>query len=276
MILDTHQHFWHYLPNRDNWIDGSMTILKRDFLPKDLQPILKANGVEGCIAVQADQSEAETEFLLSCADKYSFIKGVVGWVDLCDNLVEERLAFFSKNPFFKGVRHIVQAEKEGFVLQENFQRGISKLAHFGLTYDLLIYPHQMEAAIKLAELFPLQQFILDHIAKPNIKKQEIIAWKASLSILSQASNVSCKLSGMVTEANWKNWKEEEFTPYMETVIDCFGEDRILFGSDWPVCLLAAEYNTVLKLVEDFAISFSEEAQAKLFGQNAMKIYNIND
>jgi L-fuconolactonase len=274
MILDTHQHFWHYNPERDTWIDESMGPLKRDFFPVDLEPILKKNTVSGCIAVQADTSEEETQFLLDLAQNYSFIKGVVGWVDLTHENVEERLTFFAKNTLFKGVRHILQAEKDDFVLQKDFQNGVGHLAPLGLTYDLLIYPRQIESAIQLIETFPNQQFILDHLAKPNIQNKKWEHWCALIKELAQLPNVACKLSGMVTEADWNLWKPSDFKPYIETILDTFGENRILFGSDWPVCLLAAEYTEVLNIVKEFTASLSPQAQSKLWAQNAIQIYNL--
>ncbi|MDG1912502.1 MAG: amidohydrolase family protein [Flavobacteriaceae bacterium] len=274
MKIDAHQHFWKYTPERDTWIDDSMAKLQADFLPSDLKGLLEANSIQGCIAVQADQSEEETKWLLNLATENDFIKGVVGWVDLCADTVEERLLFFSKNPFFKGVRHIVQAEKSDFVLQEDFQNGIRKLTPLGLTYDLLVYPHQLEAATELVFQHPEQTFILDHLAKPNIKAHEIESWKSQIERISAAPNISCKLSGMVTEADSAHWKAKDFTPYLQTVFDYFGVERILFGSDWPVCLLAAEYKKVLQLVQDFTANLSKEEQTRIFGANACEIYNL--
>ena len=230
--------------------------------------------MEGCIAVQADQSEEETKWLLNLATENDFIKGVVGWVDLCADTAEERLLFFSKNPFFKGVRHIVQAEKNDFVLQDDFQNGIRKLAPLGLTYDLLVHPHQLEAATELVFQHPDQTFILDHLAKPNIKAKEIDSWKSQIEVISAAPNISCKLSGMVTEADWADWEAKDFTPYLQTVFDYFGVERVLFGSDWPVCLLAAEYKKVLQLVQSFTANLSKEEQTQIFGANACEIYNL--
>jgi L-fuconolactonase len=274
MKIDAHQHFWKYRPERDTWIDDSMAKIQNDFLPSDLKGLLEANSVEGCIAVQADQSEEETRWLLHLATENDFIKGVVGWVDLCADEVEERLLFFSKNPFFKGVRHIVQAEKNDFVLQDDFQNGIRKLAPLGLTYDLLVHPHQLEAATELVFQHPDQTFILDHLAKPNIKAKEIDSWKSQIEVISAAPNISCKLSGMVTEADWADWAAKDFTPYLQTVFDYFGVERVLFGSDWPVCLLAAEYKKVLQLVQDFTANLSKEEQTRIFGANACEIYNL--
>ena len=274
MKLDSHQHFWKYSPQQHNWIDDSMVSLKRDFLPNDLEPHLIENKIEACVVVQADQSEKETEFLLELATQYEFIKGVVGWVDLRAKNVEERLQFYSQNQYFKGVRHIVQSEKQDFLLDPAFQNGIGKLGNLNLTYDLLIYPHQIEAAIKLVSQFPNQKFVLDHLAKPNIKNGKIDPWKNQIQRLAQFSNVSCKISGMVTEADHSQWKPSDFIPYLDIVFEAFGENRILFGSDWPVCLLAASYQEVYQLITDYTANFSLEQRDKLFGGNAERIYNI--
>ena len=274
MKLDSHQHFWKYSPQQHNWIDDSMVSLKRDFLPNDLEPHLIENKIEACVVVQADQSEKETEFLLELATQYEFIKGVVGWVDLRAKNVEERLQFYSQNQYFKGVRHIVQSEKQDFLLDPAFQNGIGKLGNLNLTYDLLIYPHQIEAAIKLVSQFPNQKFVLDHLAKPNIKNGKIDPWKNQIQRLAQFSNVSCKISGMVTEADHVQWKPSDFIPYLDIVFDAFGENRILFGSDWPVCLLAASYQEVYQLITDYTANFSLEQRDKLFGANAERFYNI--
>ena len=274
MKLDSHQHFWKYSPQQHNWIDDSMVSLKRDFLPNDLEPHLVKNKIEACVVVQADQSEKETEFLLEMAAQYEFIKGVVGWVDLRAKNVEERLKFYCQNQYFKGVRHIVQSEKQDFLLDPAFQNGIGKLGNLNLTYDLLIYSHQIEAAIKLVSQFPSQKFVLDHLAKPHIKNGKIDPWKNQIQRLAQFSNVSCKISGMVTEADHSQWKPSDFIPYLDIVFDAFGENRILFGSDWPVCLLAASYQEVYHLITDYTANFSLEQRDKLFGGNAERIYNI--
>ena len=274
MKLDSHQHFWKYSPQQHNWIDDSMVSLKRDFLPNDLEPHLIENKIEACVVVQADQSEKETEFLLELATQYEFIKGVVGWVDLRAKNVEERLQFYSQNQYFKGVRHIVQSEKQDFLLDPAFQNGIGKLGNLNLTYDLLIYSHQIEAAIKLVSQFPNQKFVLDHLAKPNIKNGKIDPWKNQIQRLAQFSNVSCKISGMVTEADHVQWKPSDFIPYLDIVFEAFGENRILFGSDWPVCLLAASYQEVYHLITDYTANFSLEQRDKLFGANAERFYNI--
>ncbi|MFD1163721.1 amidohydrolase family protein [Hwangdonia seohaensis] len=274
MKIDAHQHFWKFDPVRDAWIDDSMQIIRRDFLPQDLKPILNENNIDGCIAVQADQSETETDFLLDCATQNTFVKGVVGWLDLRTENVEERLAHYSKNTLFKGVRHIVQAEANDFMLGKDFQNGIGKLAPFNLTYDILIFPPQIEDAIALVNKFPNQKFVVDHIAKPYIKSGEIEEWKTKMTELAKAQNVFCKVSGMVTEADLKHWKISDFNPYLDVVFNAFGIDRILYGSDWPVCLLAAQYQEQLHIVQNYVKDFSKEEQSKVFGLNAVKFYNL--
>jgi len=274
MKIDSHQHFWKYNPQRDGWIDESMKVIQADFSPLDLEPHLQHHKIDGCIAVQADQSEEETEFLLELAAEYTFVKGVVGWIDLRAVNVEERLEYFSQNSFFKGVRHIVQAEKEDFLLSADFQKGISTLRQFKLPYDILIFPNQLESAIQMVNQFPDQEFILDHIAKPYIKKQILQPWKSLIHELAKAQNVSCKISGLITEADLKNWDAGEIEPYLDVVFNAFGEDRVLFGSDWPVCLLAGGYDEVVGLVSNYTADFSSKAKNKLFGANAARIYNI--
>jgi len=274
MKIDAHQHFWKFDPIRDAWIDDSMKILQQDFLPADLRPILKENNIDSCIAVQADQSETETAFLLSLASENDFIKGVVGWVDLCSENVEDRLAYFTKNVNFKGVRHIVQAETTDFLLRKDFQNGISKLEKFGLIYEILIRKEQLETAIKLVKKFPKQIFVVDHIAKPNIKDHEVEPWKTQIETLAKHTNVTCKISGLATEANLNNWKYEDFVPYLNIIFNAFGTDRILFGSDWPVCLLAGSYKKTSAIVKQYISSFSKEEQDKIMGKNAIKIYAL--
>jgi len=274
MIIDSHQHFWKYNPIKDAWIDDSMQTIRRDFLPKDLIPILQDNTIDGCIAIQADQSESETIFLLDLADNNPFIKGVVGWVDLCAENIEERLTFFSKQSKFKGVRHIVQAESDDFMLQKCFQNGISKLRQFNLVYDVLIRKEQLESTIKLVEKFPKQLFVINHLAKPNIKEGEIEPWKTQIEALAKNQNVFCKISGLVTEANLSNWNYEDFTPYLDVIFNAFGVNRIVFGSDWPVCLLAGKYSEIVAIIKGYINSFSEDEKQKIMGKNAVKIYAL--
>lgn len=274
MRIDSHQHFWNYDPIRDSWIDESMQVLRKDFSPNDLEPILKDNNMNGCVAVQADQSEKETIFLLNIADENSFIKGVVGWVDLCANDVEERLSYFAKNPKFKGVRHIIQAESKDFILHDDFQNGISKLKKFDLVYDILIQKEQLENTIKLVEKFPNQRFVLDHIAKPSIQERELEPWKTQMKALAKHKNVHCKVSGLVTESDVNNWRYEDFIPYLDIIFGTFGINRIMYGSDWPVCLLAAKYTEQLAIIKNYINTFTVREQNLIMGLNSIKFYNL--
>ena len=273
MRLDAHQHFWKFDPVRDAWIDETMEVIRKDFLPTDLEPILQKNNIDGCIAVQADQSEMETAFLLDIARNHNFVKGVVGWVDLLADNVEDRLAHFSSNNKLKGIRHIVQAESNDFMLRSDFQNGISKLSQFDLTYDILVFPRQLPAAIKLAEKFPDQAFVLDHIAKPAISSGMDREWQSDIKELATCENVYCKVSGLVTETKDFQWRAEEFTPFLDVVFDSFGADRLLYGSDWPVCLLSSPYETVLKIIEDYV---PKEHHTKIFYQNTVNFYKLDE
>jgi len=275
MVIDSHQHFWKYDPVRYSWIDDSMKILQKDFLPSDLGPILKNNKVDGCVAVQADQSERETEFLLRLAGENEFIKGVVGWVDLRADNVYERLAHFSQHKKLKGVRHIVQEEPDPeFMLRKDFQNGIGRLAQFSLMYDILVYPNQLAAAVLLARAFPDQKFVLDHIAKPRISEGLDSQWVNHIKELALNPNVSCKVSGMVTEAKNFKWQQEDFSPFMEVVLDAFGWQRLLYGSDWPVCLLGAGYKEVITIVRDYISKLSDNERAGIMGLNAINFYSL--
>jgi L-fuconolactonase len=274
MRIDSHQHFWKFDPIRDAWIDASMEKIARDFLPEDLKPLLDQSKIDGCVAVQADQSETETDFLLDLAGRYDFVKGVVGWVDLRSPQLSERLEHYCNNSFFKGVRHIVQAEKDGFMLQESFLKGIQQLKDFNLTFDILIFPHQLEEAVALVKKNPEQAFVLDHIAKPYIKDKKIDQWAKHINQLAAHQNVYCKLSGLLTEADWNHWQEEDFTAYLTVIMEAFGTDRLMYGSDWPVCLLAGSYPHVVRIVENFISSLSTDDQKKIMGQNAHHFYNL--
>ncbi|MCH1609541.1 MAG: amidohydrolase family protein [Flavobacteriaceae bacterium] len=274
MRIDSHQHFWKFDPIRDAWIDASMEKIARDFLPEDLKPLLDQSKIDGCVAVQADQSETETDFLLDLAGRYDFVKGVVGWVDLRSPQLSERLEHYCNNSFFKGVRHIVQAEKDGFMLQESFLKGIQQLKDFNLTFDILIFPHQLEEAVALVKKNPEQAFVLDHIAKPYIKDKKIDQWAKHINQLAVHQNVYCKLSGLLTEADWNHWQEEDFTAYLTVIMKAFGADRLMYGSDWPVCLLAGSYPHVVRIVENFISSLSTVDQKKIMGQNAHHFYNL--
>jgi L-fuconolactonase len=274
--IDAHQHFWKFDPVRDSWIGPDMSVIQRDFGPADLQPVLMEAGIDGCITVQSDQSEEENDFQLGNASKYDFIKGVVGWVDLRHPRVEERLDYYRGFSKMKGFRHVLQGERDrALMLSHDFKRGINLLGKFGYTYDILIYPDQLGYTRDFVAANPDQPFVLDHIAKPHIKDRYITdEWKAAIHAVAAYPNVSCKISGMVTEADWKYWKPEHFRVYIDTVVEAFGMDRVLYGSDWPVCLVAASYQQVLQIVTDYFSSFSPDEQAAFFGGNAIKFYNL--
>lgn len=273
--IDSHQHFWIFDPVRDSWIDESMQRIQRDFLAQDLAPILEKNQFAGCVAVQADQTEAQTHFLLDLAKQNDFIKGVVGWVDLLNENISERLEFFSNEKKLKGFRHVVQGEADDFMLKSDFRRGIEALKAFDYTYDILIFHRQLPAAIDLANRFPNQAFVLDHIAKPDIKSSEIQSWKKNIIELAKAENVMCKISGMVTEANWKTWTADDLKPYLDVVFENFTPDRLMFGSDWPVCLVASEYELVVKTLEDYIGQSPMNQQKMIWGGNAKKFYKLD-
>jgi L-fuconolactonase len=275
MVIDSHQHFWHYDRKRYDWITDEMARLQRDFLPADLQREYLANQVDGCVAVQAEPSENETHFLLELAGGNAFIKGVVGWVDLRAANLRPRLEHFAQFEKLCGFRHIVQAEPDDeFLLGEDFLRGVQMLKAFNFAYDILIYPKQLPAAIQFVEKNPDQALVIDHLAKPFIKDQIISPWREQMQEIACHENVFCKVSGMVTEADWQAWQAEDFKPYLDTLFEAFGAERIMFGSDWPVCLVAAEYNQVKSLVEDYLKNFSQAEKEKIFGLNAIRFYQL--
>jgi len=275
MKIDSHHHFWRYRPETHGWIDERMGVLKRDYLPEDLAPLLRAQGFDGCVAVQAAQTLDETRFLLDLSDHHAFIRAVVGWVDLRSPDVERQLADLARHPRFKGVRHIVQSEPDDrFLVREDVLRGLAVLEPFGLAYDILIYARQLPAAIELARRLPRQRFVLDHIAKPEIAAGRVSPWKEQVRELAASPNASCKLSGMVTEAAWKGWTAADFRPYLDVVFEAFGPDRLMIGSDWPVCLLAGDYGTVMGLVEDYMAGRPAAEREKVLGGNAARFYRI--
>jgi L-fuconolactonase len=276
MRLDSHQHFWHHSPTEHTWMTEPMGVLKHDYLPRDLKPLLDRIGFDGCVAVQARQNLEETRWLLELAEEHSFIKGVVGWVDLCSESLHEQLKAFCKNPKLVGVRHVLQDEPDDhFMLRPEFRRGLAQLKRFHLTYDLLLYPKHLTAATQLVKEFPEQPFVLDHLAKPAIAEGLLSPWKEDLLTLAKLPNVTCKLSGLVTEAKWKQWSPQDFTHYLDIVLGAFGWGRVMIGSDWPVCLLSGEYEPVMQVVIDYVRKFSAEAQAAILGENCARFYNIH-
>lgn len=275
MNLDSHQHFWIYQPAEYPWIQNHMDVLRRDFLPDNLAAEQTKARFDGSIAVQARQSIAETRWLLELAQTHSFIKGVVGWVDLKSEAAFDQLSEFAAHPKFVGVRHVVQDEPDArFLLNDAFTRGLQLLSKFNLAYDLLVYPKQLPACIELARQMPQQRFVLDHIAKPLIRSGIMGPWAEYIRALASSPNVYCKISGLVTEANWSAWSQNDFSPFLQIACDAFGEDRLMVGSDWPVCLLAASYQQVIDIPKKFLASKSESAQRKFFGENAARFYRI--
>ncbi|MEI8367142.1 MAG: amidohydrolase family protein [Planctomycetia bacterium] len=279
MRIDAHHHFWSYSAAEYPWIGKGMERLARDHLPKDLALLAAAEGIDGTVAVQARQSLEESRWLLELAAANPLIRGVVGWVDLRSTHVVDQLREFAKRPKFVGVRHVVQDEPDPrFLLGESFLHGIDKLATFGLTYDLLLYPHQLPAAVELVGRFPEQPFVLDHLAKPRIKPGmkagELDPWRQDLKALGAHGNVFCKLSGLVTEADWQGWKRADFTPYLDVALEAFGSKRLMIGSDWPVCTLAAEYADVIGIVRDFLAPLAEAERESILGGNAIRFYSL--
>ena len=273
MKIDSHQHFWKYDPREYPWIDDAKAALRRDYLPADLAREQGTTSYDGSIVVQARQTLEETRWLLELAEKDPRIRGVVGWVDLQSPTVRDQLAAFAVHPKLVGVRHVVQDEPDDrFMLRPEFLRGIAALAEFALVYDILIFPKQLPAAIELARRFPSQPFVLDHIAKPFIKDHLLSPWAEQIRELAACSNLHCKVSGMVTEADWRGWKPADFTPYLEVVLAAFGPSRLMIGSDWPVCLLAGGYGAVMGLAQDYFARLSPEDQRKVFGANALAFY----
>jgi L-fuconolactonase len=274
MRIDAHQHFWKYDPAQYPWIKAGSPI-EGDFLPPGLKPLLDHAKIDGCVAVQARQTLEESRWLLSLSAQHPFIKGVVAWVDLRSEQVRGQLVELAHSPRFAGVRHVVQDEPDNdFMLGPHFLRGIDRLKEFDLSYDILIYPRQLPAAIELARKFPQQRFVLDHIAKPSIKGAMLSPWREQIRELAKSAKVFCKISGMVTEADWKKWKRDDFTPYLDVVFEAFGAERLMYGSDWPVCLLAASYEQVYDLAAKYCARLSAAEQEMVFGGTATKFYRL--
>ncbi len=275
MHLDSHQHFWLYNPKEYGWMNDSMSDLKRDYLPHELKILMDRTGIEGTIAVQARQNLTETEWLLELSDTFDFIKGVVGWFDLKSPRVEEHLESFSQHSKLKGIRHVIHDEPDDrFILDPDFLRGLSALGSYELTYDLLLYPKHLPMAIEVVKQLPNQKFVLDHISKPLIKDGTMSPWDKAIRELAKIENVYCKVSGMVTEASWKQWRTADFKPYLDIIFECFRPDRLMFGSDWPVSTLSATYDEVLFIVQDYIQQYPIEIQEAILGLNAAKFYGI--
>jgi L-fuconolactonase len=274
-IIDAHQHFWQFDPVRDSWITDEMKVIQRDFMPSDLEPILKENNVAGTVIVQSDQSEKENEFQLNNANGNDFIKGVVGWIDLQAENAEDRLEYYQQFKKMKGFRHVLQGEEDrALMLKPNFKRGIGLLHKYNYTYDILIFPDQLQYIPDFVAEFPKQKFVIDHLAKPYIKDKKISEWKKEIEAVSKHENVYCKISGMVTEADWKNWKNQDFTPYLDVIVTAFSISRVMYGSDWPVCLCAASYADVLNITKQYFSFLSTDEQQMFFTNNAISFYHL--
>jgi L-fuconolactonase len=275
MRIDAHQHFWTYEPARHGWISEEMRAIRRDFLPADLKKEISAAGIEGSIAVQADETYAETWFLLGLAAENEFIKAVVGWTDLKDPKVEEHLEGWKRYSKLKGFRTIIQGQDDDrYLLNKEFLHGVGSLRAGGFTYDLLVYHDQLPSLVRFTEKFPEQRFILDHLGKPAIAAGELKKWRSNMQILARHPHTYCKLSGMVTEADWKKWRYEDFAPYLEIAGEFFGVDRICFGSDWPVCLVAGSYAKITEIIKRFLGQLPEADREKAWGGNAATYYKL--
>lgn len=259
---------------RDAWITTAMNAIQRDFLPEDLQPLLAAHGIDGCVAVQADQSEAETNFLLACAARHPFVKGVVGWVDLRADNLAERIEQWSGQAALKGFRHIVQAEPVGFLQDISFLRGVEFILYQGYTYDLLVYAHQLPEAAGFLQRLPEVPIVIDHLAKPHIRERDFYNWEKSMAQFKNMPHVFCKVSGLVTEARWHHWTHEDFAPYLHASLDIFGPDRLIFGSDWPVCLLSGRYSEVVNIIESWLAPLHDHEKKAIMGANAVRFYHL--
>lgn len=276
MLLDAHHHFWKYNEDEYGWINDEMKVIRRSFLPEELEAEMEKCDVGGVVTVQARQSLAETEWLLELADEHDFIKGVVGWVDLCSEAVESQLKKYSANKKLVGVRHVVQAEPDDrFMLRKEFQHGISLLKKYKLTYDILIYPKHLPIATELMAAFPDQKFVVDHLAKPFIKDKKIEPWKSEMEKLGKHPNVYCKVSGMVTEADWNHWTEKTFCPYLDVVLNAFGTDRIMLGTDWPVCLVAGSYQNVFNIALNYFRQLPANDFEKIAWKNCKAFYGLS-
>lgn len=277
MRIDAHQHFWKYDAVKHGWINDEMAAIRRDFFPGDLATIIKTLQIDGTVAVQADETEAETAFLLDLASKNDFIKAVVGWTNLHAQELESTLEKFKGFKKLAGFRSIMQgAPDERYLTNAQFRNNLKILAGKGYTYDLLVYHTQLPALISMTDNLPDNRMILDHIGKPDIKNKQFKNWKAQIRILASHPGIYCKLSGMITEADYRNWTYDDLKPFIETAAEYFGIDRICFGSDWPVCLVAGSYNQVHEVMEKFVQQLPASDQAKVFGLNTLQFYNITN
>jgi len=275
MHIDAHQHFWIYNPSEYDWIDDSMTALRRDFLPEHLKPELESSDFHGSVAVQVRQTLEETRWLLELAERTPSILGVVGWADLRSPDIRSQLKDLARNPKLVGIRHIVQSEPDDrFLLQPDFLHGISALEQFDLAYDILIYTKHLPVAAEFVEHFPRQRFVLDHLAKPPIKSGNIDSWAHGIRRLAEFPNVFCKLSGLVTEADWQHWEPVQIIPFLDVAFESFGPQRLMIGSDWPVCLVAASYSRTVQVVKNYLLSQKPENRDSVLGGNAQRFWRL--
>ena len=277
MRIDAHQHFWNYTanPNDFAWMTDDLSALQNNFLPQDLEHLLSQAGFEGTIAVQAREMEVETDFLLELANNNSIIKGVVGWVDLCSTDVKQSLERYADDSLLKGFRMIIHDHADlDFANSEAHARGIGYLEQYGWTYDLLLKTIDLPSAIQLVDRYPTQKFVVDHIAKPANDKSDWDAWLTGICAIAERTNVFCKLSGLVTEGDWQNWKPADFTPFLEEVLKAFSIERLMIGSDWPVCTLAADYGSAMNVVGNWAGQFNIDEREALFGRTCARFYDV--
>ena len=277
MVVDSHHHFWRYSSAEYGWIDDSMAAIRRDFLPADLQREIAAAGVDAVVSVQARQSVEETRWLLDFAAHNPFIAGVVGWVPLVSPTVAADLAQLAAHPKLVAVRHVLQDEPDPrFMLRADFQAGIRALRAYNLTYDILIYDRHLPQTIEFVDQHPAQPFVVDHMAKPSIKQGLIEPWERGMRELARRPHVCCKLSGMVTEIGRPHWSIADLRPYVDVVLEAFGPERVLFGSDWPVCLVACGYARWMEIVQELIAPLSSGARAAILGENVRRVYRLRN
>ncbi len=273
--IDAHHHLWQYTPAEYGWIDDAMSALRRDFLTEDLVREMKAAGVDGAVAVQARQTVEETRWLLELAEQCEAIRGVVGWAPIASGEFGKALEEFADNPKLKGLRHIVQGEAdENYILRDDFNDGIRTLTKSGLVYDILIYERHLPQTIEFADRHPDQVFVLDHVAKPRIRDGMLEPWASNIKELGKRQNVWCKVSGLVTEADWGRWNMETLRPYLDIVVEAFGPGRVIVGSDWPVCLVACGYRQWFELLHEYFANFSSAERENVFGLTAIEVYRL--
>lgn len=276
MTIDSHQHFWSYNPEKHSWISEDMSVIRRDFTPSELHDIYVKNNVDGCVAVEADQTLRETEYLLELAELYEWIKGIVGWIDLKSSDTPALIEKYSAYPHFKGVRYVLQALPDGFMSDPQFIKGVSALHPYGLTYDILTTERQLDEVVHFVSKLPEMKLVIDHISKPNIKEESIEHWYAKMKTLSEYNHVHVKLSGMITEAHWDSWTTDDLKPYVDFCLENFGPKRLMFGSDWPVCLVAGSYTKVIQSLKTLISSLSADEQNDIMGNTAISFYNLRE